>query len=106
MDDHLDGIARDGIVPAVDALFQLLARQDRAGMLHESMQQGELARRQRRARVAIDDLARPQIELQRLGPNDGLRVAVTPSDRRAQSRQELAQLEWLDDVIVGTEIEP
>src|SRR6185437_6389014 len=105
MDDHLDGVAGDGILPAVDALFELLPRENRSRTLEECVQQRKLPRRQRTPGVTIDDLPGTQIELQLCGPDDRLRMSVAAPDCRAEPREELGQLERLDDVVIGTEVQ-
>ena len=71
------------------------------------MQQVELARRQRhrRRRSCCTD-ARRRIEHHVLRAQAFLRLAVRAAHQRAQARGQLVQVDGLDDVVVGADIEP
>src|SRR5262245_45907760 len=63
VDVHLDRVALDLLVPAVELLLELRARQDGAGTRKERFEHCELARRKRDALAAQPHLARDGKEL-------------------------------------------
>jgi hypothetical protein len=83
VDQDVDRIAAHFLAPAVDAVFQLLAREDGAGPLQQGVQQRELARRELRALALHHDLAGGQVQLHALGADHRMGA---PSRRRITAR--------------------
>ncbi len=95
MDVDLDGVALDGILPAVEPIFELRARQHGAGPLHQRFQHGELVCREMNRRVVPFHRVRHRIQLD-AAMFDG-RVAATrrPTRDGTHARRELVQVEGL-----------
>ena len=106
VDQHFDSVAGDFLAPAVDALFELRARHDRAGTFEQRVHQVELACRQVDGRTFVHELSRREVELCLRGADGRLRMTAGASNDRPHAREQLAKLERLDEIIVGTEIEP
>ena len=84
--------------------LELGKRLARAG--HEIAEEGELLRRQHERLAGLCRLVADRVELERAdAERRGAAVAVPPQ-QRARSRGELAQLERLDEVVVGPVVEP
>ena len=91
-----------------ELLADLLPRPDPAGLSDESGQEVELGPRQRQESAAPASLAESsspptRSKWVRIGPSDG---PLEPAQHGADPGDEFPRLERLDDVVVGTELEP
>src|SRR4051812_2698357 len=62
VDVDRDSVALDLLAPAVETVFDLRARQQRAGALHQRLQHRELACRQQHGHAVARDLPRARVE--------------------------------------------
>ena len=86
-------------------LLDLLARQHAARVQHEHLQQIELARGQLHRLVAAPHLARGGVERHLAQHQAGSGHAVRAAHQRAQARRQFAQIDGLDDVVVGAAVQ-
>src|SRR6185503_8178219 len=105
-DVHVDhvGVALEAEVPHV--LEDSRARKELAGMAHEVLEECELLRREVNSRRCAGDPVQSRIELEGPDAEDRRAFARPPSDQRAQTGQQLAEGEWLDEVVVGSTSSP
>jgi D-alanyl-D-alanine carboxypeptidase/D-alanyl-D-alanine-endopeptidase (penicillin-binding protein 4) len=101
-----DGIALDLLAPAVEAVLELRARQDRSRPREQRLEHRELTCRQRDRRAVEADLARRRVE-----PHTGMldrRLAApgVAAQHGAHARVQLVEFEGFDEIVVGTGIEP
>ncbi len=100
-----DRVALEFLAPAVQAILELRARQDRAGTQHQGFEHRVLARRQRDRHAALRHLAGGRVEghvADREGRRGAARLAAHD---RAHAREQFVELERLDDVVVGAGVE-
>ena len=101
---NLDGVAVDLMVPAIQRLLELVARQHPPGSGHESVQHIEFATRHGDRFAAKRDTARTQVE------HDvaHLQLEIGPTgatQQRVHARDQLLQVGRLDDIVVGARLE-
>src|SRR5438105_14321383 len=105
MDDEFDGVALNALIPPVQPLLDLGARQYGAGRLNESAQQRKLTWSDRDGlRVATNSVSHG-IQNQFPVHNLGSRTAVMAAQQASQARLELRELEWLHQVVIRSAVQ-
>src|SRR5205807_477028 len=104
-DVHLDVVlvAEEGVAPHL--VEDALARQHLVGVGCEIQEQVELARRQLERAFPRAHLARGGVDAEIAGTDDACQLRAAPAEHRPNARQQLAELERFDDVVVGAELE-
>src|SRR4029453_11961394 len=87
-------------------LEQLIARQDVIRVSHEDLEHLELLRCQGDLAPAARHPAGGGVELEAGDAEHGALLGRAPPPEGAQARQELAEVEWLDEVVVGPGVQP
>ena len=105
MDVHLDGVAVDFFLPAVQTFFELRARQWLAGLFEQGAQQGEFARRDLEGLASEAHAVARRIEFERTVTQHGLTAAAAPAQQGADAGAEFVEVERFHEVIVGAGIE-
>ena len=105
VDQHVHGVAADLLAPAIDAAFELVAREDGPGPLEQRVQQRELTRRELRTLALHQHFAGGDVQLDVGAADDGVGRAVAPPDDGAHARQQFAKLVGLDQVVVGADVQ-
>src|ERR1700739_1558880 len=105
MDQKLDRVALDFLIPAVDLTFQFAAGHYRARPRQQRLQQGELTSRQQRRLGRTTGRARGGIEIELAVAKKGRRATALAPKHRAHARQQFANLERLYQIVVRTKIE-
>ena len=90
VDVHFDGVAADFFLPAIEALFELAARERHAGGFHECMQDAEFACREGDFVAVEAHFVAGRIERQRAVFDDRRRPAGTAAQQGAQAGAELS----------------
>src|SRR5204862_3636787 len=107
-DVHVDGAVEGGGFAVIEVLHQGVAREHPPGGAHQQFQNVEFERSKVDPLTRDDDLTGARIERDavHLDPAPGCRGArlVAPQDR-ADTRRQLAGVEWLGQVIVGAQLE-
>jgi hypothetical protein len=105
VDVDLDRVASDLVLPAVEPLFELRARQHDAGALGQRFQQRVLAPRQGHRPPVDLHLARRRLE--RHGPvlEHRRRAPARAPRQRAYARAQLVEVERLHQIVVGAGVE-
>lgn len=97
---HVDGVAADLLVKAVQAVLQLFARQAATACLHEAREQVGLAPRQFDRLAFEPGLAAGRIEAQRAGFDQVHAAAAGATQQCMQARHKLAEIEGFHQVVV------
>src|SRR4051812_42039454 len=105
-DEHVDGVglAERGIAP--DLLEQLVARDHQSLVAHHELEELELAGGELEQAIAAGGLVRGRVELQVADDQRRAAPRRAPAQERAQPRQQLLEVERLDQVVVGAGVEP
>ncbi len=106
MDQKLDRVALDLLIPPINLPFELAARQDGARPRQERLQQGELARRELRCLAEVRGFPGCRIEAELSIGQQRRRARALAAQHSAHPCQQFANFEGLDQIIVGAEIEP
>src|SRR6185436_9788922 len=99
MQVHLDAVAAHLLAPSIHRVLELLARNDRAGLLHQRLEHRELARREldrrahRRSRAAGGDAPRHGIAGERAARHVGRGATRLAPHDRARAGEELVEIE-------------
>src|SRR6185503_3019701 len=105
-DQDLDQVARYlGITPA-QVLDQLLLGEDVAAPIGQELQQRVLARRQVQRAAVPRNLASGGVDGQGPQADDRALRLVAPADEGLDARTQLVEGERLDEVVVGSQLEP
>src|SRR5438067_3491623 len=106
-DVHVYGALVDIDVAAPDAVEQLLATEDAAGMLQEKLQQAILCRAEIDRSARTRDAAFFAVEFDvAIGQDGGEALGTCPPQQALHPREKFRHRERLDDVIVGTGRQP
>ena len=105
-DEDVDRVGRRHRVIAPDLVEQALARDDEALVVHQVLEQLELAVGQLDLALAALHLAGVGVERQVADLQRGRAARRPPPQQRPDPRQQLLALERLDQVVVGAAVEP
>jgi hypothetical protein len=105
MNMNLDRIAFDLFTPTVKALFNLRPRQNVSGPLHQQLQECELLGRHSDLASFTGDRMGRGIQSNTQVLNLGLRAPGLAPQERTDTRRELIEIEWLDQVVVCAGVE-
>src|ERR1700733_1171101 len=105
MYEHLDRVAADLIVPAVELVAQLIAAQDDPGTLQQYFQKREFFRRQSQRLTFVSDAAGRGIQAHVAILEDGRSKARAPSHHGSNSRHELVEIERFAYIVVGARVQ-
>src|SRR3546814_5732332 len=90
----------DGAVPAIDGVFQLVARYGAAGAFHQCQQRAVFVQAERDVGASAPYWPGGRVQRNRPARQQRGDTVVAAPEYRPQARQQLVQLERLDDVIV------
>src|SRR5579883_1414195 len=100
MDQHVDGVAFDLLAPSIKTIFELSARQDRPGPLHERAHQRKLPGRQDNVLLAAAERVLGEIEAKIAGMEERFGRAAAPPRHGANAREKLLSRERLHNIII------
>ena len=102
---HFHGVAGDFLIPAVEAIFQLFAREHRARLFDQGGEQGKFSLRQGQRLVVHAGFAAERIDAECAQSHFGLLSSHLAALQGVDPGDEFIQIERFDEVVVGTQVE-